>query len=127
MTLAARLLRLIESSPLPITTPDLVAITGAQRGAVWAVLVDIEGGGLVVRVRRKHTPRPKRGVCGACKEPDKAILARGLCHACYRRHPELRASAAPSNRGHTVTLWRRVTCASPSVSPAPSDGRGAPG
>lgn len=56
-TLGAALLRTIDSSPIPIDTPSLVAIHGTGRSngrsQVWKVLRVLEEGNLIEKVKPK--------------------------------------------------------------------------
>ena len=105
-TIAQRLLAILDHARRPVSTPDLVALVGERRQSVSKALYDLERGGLVMRERHKHKPRPKRGTCAACKCPDRVMKARGLCCSCYVRRPETRRDCPEPNCGHTKTTWR---------------------
>lgn len=56
-TLTQELIECIESSPIPVSTPDLIAICATEksnpRQRVWTILRELEQNGIVRRLPKK--------------------------------------------------------------------------
>lgn len=63
--LRIKLLRVLQQSPLPVSTPELVTLCAAGRPAahaqVWAALRELQAGGVVTKAHRPCVRTGSRG------------------------------------------------------------------
>ncbi len=105
MTLPQRILRILESSTVPVSTPDIVAALNVRRDQVFVALQRLRANGLI-RSHARTAPRVfrTRGLCLACKRL-RVVAARRLCSTCHRA-TDLRATAPTVYAAHTVLYWQ---------------------
>ncbi len=108
MTLPQQILNILDASPLPVSTPTLIAalVPGRRnnRTLVWNALTKLHRAGLVAKQTLSTARSSPRGLCHACKRP-RVLAARQLCHRCRLDNPRTLLDAPLPNCGHTVTYW----------------------
>ncbi len=104
--LASRILSVLRSSPLPVSTPDIVLLCafGKPRSRVWKALNSLRRNGLVSasRITAKRLVG-NRGECPCCKKIH-VLWSRGICATC-NKVPELVATREKRYSPHTVIVW----------------------